>query len=135
MSKKKIAAQARDVLADDRFKQMFQDSEFAIDKKSDAYAALRPTPSSRARNPHMPQDSEDDEPAAPAEPVVNKGKSLNNLFAGREDDSDVGSAEGSGDELGEGDNFQKKISRDDKKKQKGTKKDKIIKNYGNLNLK
>jgi len=79
---------------------MFQDSEFAIDKNSEAYSALRPTLSSRSRNP-MPQESEEDEPAA--EPVVNKGKSLNNLFAGREDDSDVGSAEGSGDD--EGDNF------------------------------
>lgn len=76
----------------------------------------------------MPEESEEDAPAA--EPVVNKGKSFNNLFAGREDDSDVGSA-GSGDE--EGDNFQNKISRDDKKKHKGLKKDKIIKNYGNLN--
>ena len=44
----------------------------------------------------MPEESEDDVPAA--EPVVNKGKSLNNLFAGREDESDVGSANGSGDE-------------------------------------
>jgi hypothetical protein len=51
----------------------------------------------------MPQESEDDEPAAAAEPVVNKGKSLNNLFAGRDDESDVGSAEGSGDD--NGDNF------------------------------
>lgn len=36
-TKKKSAAQASDVLADERFKQMFQDSEFAIDKDSDAY--------------------------------------------------------------------------------------------------
>jgi|TARA_B110000285_G_C15085506_1_gene595996 hypothetical protein len=45
------------------------------------------------------EESDEEEAAA----IVNKGKNFNNLFSGKADDSDAGSAEGSGDE--EADNF------------------------------
>ena len=110
---------------------MFEDSEFAIDRQSESYKVMKPTEGARYKNP-LPQES-DDEPEQAEEPVVNKGRNLNSLFAGKADDSDEGpqnDANSDNDDT-KVDNFEKKLSRDARKKQKQmNKKDKIIKNYG-----
>ena len=133
-TKKKSAAQAAGVLEDSRFSKMFEDSEFAIDRNSESYKVLKPTEGTRYKNAQA-QES-DEEPDAEAQaPAVNKGRNLNNLFAGKAEDSDEGPANDalSDNEGATADNFEKKMARDARKKQ-NFKKDKIIKNYGAIGL-
>lgn len=107
-------------MSDDRFKKMFQDKEFEIDKNTEAYRLLK---SGNVNKKVKEEDvdsvgegSQDDEPAA-------KGRDLNKLFEGRGDQgSEPESAEQSDD-----DDFQAKMSKKQRKnykKQKG--KDRIL---------
>lgn len=96
---------------------MFEDKEFAIDRNSEAYRLLKPT--EKAKRPN----EESDEDQAPAEVAFKpKEKDFSKLFAGR-DESENEEASDDGET-----NFEKKISKDQKKKNK-FKKDKIISNY------
>lgn len=119
---KKQADVTEKVLGDSRFKQMFEDTEFAIDKQSENYKVLKPT-EGRARIESDEEANSDEDKPAPKSAAPD----LNNLFAGKEGDSE-GQESASENEEG-GTNFEKKLNRDKKKKKDG-KKDKIIKNYG-----
>jgi ribosome biogenesis protein ENP2 len=121
---KKQQEQASNVLGDDRFQQMFEDKEFAIDRDSENYKLVKPTEGRRTLE--SDDEHQSDEQEAPKAPQVNKGRDLNSLFAGKEDDSgdDVKSEEGA-------DNYEKKLNKDQRKKALRSK-DKIIKNYGNI---
>lgn len=122
---KKAAISAGQLLQDDRFAQVFENPEFAIDKDSENYKILKPTATTKYAG--MAGESEEEREE---EPVVHKPKgNLNNLFAGKDDDESL-----HGDHSGEEDlvdNFEKKLTKDQRKlKKHGGPKDKIIKNYG-----
>jgi hypothetical protein len=59
---------AKEVLADSRFGQMYEDPDFAIDKNSENYLAIKTTKA---------QESDDDEPVPPK-------KTLNKVFSGND---------------------------------------------------
>ena len=75
---------------DDRFKNMFEDTEFARDKNSDAYKTLRPTEGAERRGTGDDSEDEDegsdmsDDDPRPAK----KPNMLNSLFNGDEAKSD-----------------------------------------------
>ena len=48
-------------MGDDRFKQMFEDKEYAIDTKSDAYRLLKPTEKAKRQNPESDDEAKDSE--------------------------------------------------------------------------
>ena len=87
---KKDTEQAGQVLADDRFKAMFQDTEYAIDRNSESYKLLKPT-----QAVHRVESDEEAEPEE-TEAKVNKGKDFNSLFAGKEDEGDDQGSEDDG---------------------------------------
>lgn len=100
---KKQQEAAANVLGDDRFKPLFEDKDFAIDRQSEHYKLLKPTEKQK-------KIVESDDEALEAAPVqVNKGKDFNKLFAGQDDDEESAAEE-------ETNNFEKKISKDEKKK-------------------
>jgi hypothetical protein len=68
------------LLEDDRFKSLFEDTDFKIDKNSEHYKLHKPT--EKAHEVESDQDELPDEKAA-----VNF-RSLNNLFADRDDSSE-----------------------------------------------
>jgi len=121
---KKLADTSGQVLGDSRFAQMFEDQEFAIDRASENYKALRPT-EGRVR-----VESEDEAEASDDQETRPKGKDLSRIFAGKDNEESDDAADGD-DSDGDGTNFEKKLNRD-QKKQARKKKDKIIKNYGAL---
>lgn len=88
---------------DDRFKGMFEDAEFAIDKNSEHYKAIKTTlPTGK-----VDSDNEDSNP------------NLNKLFAGRNKNAQDEEAD-----------FATKMKNNKKNSEK---KDKIIANYGKVN--
>lgn len=75
---KKTADTTQQVLGDSRFAQMFEDTEYAIDKHSEAYKQLRPTEGK------VRVESDDEAGADSEEEVKPQGKDLNRIFAGRD---------------------------------------------------
>lgn len=108
------------MLGDSRFSKMFEDKEYARDKNSEHYKLLKPTESKFAES----DDEEADKRAKAAAPSQN----MNQIFAGKEE-SDHSDEDGV-------DNFEKKMTKKEKKNQKMDRsKDKIIANYGALKQK
>ena len=121
-SKKKSQAQASGVLKDSRFNKLFEDSEFAIDKQSESYKQLKPT-EGKIKAMAIAHESEDEEQPKP--------KSFASLFSGKVDDEKAAASSDDDGDVKKVNNFEQKIS----EKKKNHKKDKIIRNYGNVNQK
>ena len=69
-------------MSDNRFSKMFEDTDFKIDRTSEAYKLIKPQESKKGKLDDIDSingdDSEDDE----QEGNVRKGQGLNKLFSG-----------------------------------------------------
>jgi len=83
---------------------MFQDKEFEIDKNTDAYKFLKSgNVNKRVKEEDVDSVGSDDEPAP-------KGRDLNKLFSGKNDD-DEDDEGASGDSQSDDEDFQAKMSK------------------------
>lgn len=83
------------LMQDDRFKKLFQDKEFEIDKNTDAYRLLK----SGNVNKRVKDQDVDSIGGSDDEELATKGRDLNKLFSGKgNDDEEDGSNEGSEEE-------------------------------------
>jgi ribosome biogenesis protein ENP2 len=90
------------LMQDDRFKMMFQDKAFEIDKNTDAYKLTKSgNVNKKVRQEDVDSAPEDEEPAV-------KARDLNKLFAGKGDEDND---EQSGEDDEDDDDFQAKMSK------------------------
>jgi len=131
-------AEEGSVLKDSRFDTLFTDPAFAIDRNSEHYQQIKTTMPSKLEQASDDEGGEGQEASADSEDGEADAKNtaryqprnLNNLFADKDDSGDDSSKASGGDDL-EDETFGKKLSKDQKKKQKRlARKDRIIKNYG-----
>ena len=98
---------------------MYEDPDFAIDKESETYKAVKPTEA----NYESDDDKEEDEEVTQI--YKPKTPNLNNLFSGKDEEND----DVEGEESDDVKNFETKMKKDKKR----PKSDKIIRNYGDIN--
>ena len=103
---KKSSGAVDKLMQDDRFKKMFQDKEFEIDKNTDAYKFLK----SGNVNKRVKEDDVDSIVSGDDEPAP-KGKDLNKLFSGKNDED----KEGSDESQDNSQDFQAKMSKKQRK--------------------
>lgn len=84
--KKGTGLDVEKLMNDNRFGQMFTDSDFKIDKTSDAYKLMKPQESKKGRVEDI--DSINGDESEVENTNKDKGQNLNKLFSGQVDDSD-----------------------------------------------